>query len=66
MTTVHRIGERYVVAVPHDRGGFLTPGRDGCDYYGRSPDLKMGFHYAHQRDAIKRARAIFPEDFDNG
>ena len=62
MSTVHEIGGRFVVAIPFDRGGFLTPGRDGEAYFGRSPDLKMGFHYSHKKDAIKRARQLFPED----
>ena len=62
MDTIHEIDGRYVVAIPFSRGGFLTPGRDGEAYFGRSPDLKMGFHYSHKRDAIKRARQLFPED----
>lgn len=61
MSTVHEINGRYVVAIPFSRGGFLTPGRDGEAYFGRSPDLKMGYHYAHLKDALKRAKQLFPE-----
>lgn len=61
MSTVHEIDGRFVVAIPFDRGGFLTPGKDGEAYYGRTPDLKMGYHYAHLKDALKRAKQLFPE-----
>jgi len=63
MSTVHQIKGRFVVAIPFDRGGFLTPGRDGGAYYGKTPDLTMGYHYAHLKDALKRAKQLFPEAF---